>query len=348
MASTSSHDFRAAVLFEQNKPLKVLSLTKVLPEEGQVGVRMISASLCGAQWNEITGVKGLDKFLPHMMGHEGLGEVVAVGRGVTKVHLGDYVVLHWRKGTGHDCFGPKFKSEFGEVGSGSVTTFSEYSIVAENRVTVVTYNPKMKYIYPLVGCALSTSWGLLVKEVQARKEDTLFICGAGGLGIAIGFWARMFELKRLAMFDRFESKRLQAKRVGAVFHSAENGDSIDGIDEKFDIVIDTTGDVENISSCFNMVKAHGRLVLVGQPKVGSVLKLHNPLRIFDGIKIFSSEGGLFFPDEDVKTILALLEGNRELVSTLVSHVIRLDEINEGFRLMRDGQALRVVIDFEGD
>jgi len=348
MINTLKREFKAVVLFEQNTPLRIVSMMKVGPSHGQVGIRMISASLCGAQWNEITGVKGPDRFLPHMMGHEGVGEVVSIGSGVTKVRNGDIVILHWRKGSGCDCFGPKFTSQFGEIGSGPVTTFSEYTVVAENRVTPIKYNPEMKYLYPLVGCALSTSWGLLTKEVMAKREHTLFICGAGGLGMSIAFWAKLFQQKQLVVFDRVELKRPQVEKLGGNFYSIENGESIDSINENFDIVIDTTGNVQNISSCFNRVKSGGKMVLVGQPKVDSVLKLNNPLRIFNGIKIFSSDGGLFSPDEDIKVILNALESNEELRDLLVSHIIRIENVNEGFRLMQAGEATRVVIDLEED
>ncbi len=346
MENTLKPNFKAAVLFEQNAPLQIVSMATLDPIEGQVGIRMITASLCGAQWNEITGVKGPDKFLPHMMGHEGLGEVVSIGSGVTKVRNGDIVILHWRKGRGCDCFGPKFTSPLGAIGSGSVTTFSEYAVVAENRVTPIRYNSDLKYIYPLVGCALSTSWGLLTKEVKAKAEHTLLICGAGGLGLAIAFWVKLFQFKRPAIFDRAESKRSLIQSLGGDFYSVDSGDSIDDIKKTFDIVIETTGNVENISKCFDRVKPGGNLVLVGQPAVGSVLTLKNPLRIFDGITIFSSAGGLFNPDEDIGIILNHLENNMKLLKLLISHVIHLEDVNDGFGLMQAGAAARVVIDFE--
>ena len=90
----------------------------------------------------------------------------------------------------------------------------------------------------------------------------------------------------------------------------------------------------------------GKLVLVGQPRIGSVLTLKNPLRLFDGIRILCSDGGLFAPDEDIKTILTMLENNKELLPLLISHVIRLEDVNKGFDLMQAGKAARVVIDFE--
>ena len=110
------------------------------------------------------------------------------------------------------------------IGSGSVTTFAEYTVVAENRITPILYNPNFKHIYPLIGCALSTSWGILTKEAQAKKENTLLICGGGGVGMAIVFWAKLLKLKKCVVFDRNEIKRSYIEKLGGSFYSIENGE----------------------------------------------------------------------------------------------------------------------------
>ena len=91
---------KAAVLVKSQKPLKIENLE--LPELsfGQVHVKLKYSGICGAQINEIDAVKGPDKFLPHLLGHEGSGIVVKVGEGVTTVEEGDHVVLHWRPSKG--------------------------------------------------------------------------------------------------------------------------------------------------------------------------------------------------------------------------------------------------------
>ena len=91
----------AAVLVKSKKDLKVLDID--LPKKlnfGQVLVKLKYSGICGAQINEIDAVKGKDKFLPHLLGHEGSGIVQRVGEGVTTVNKGDKVVLHWKKGEG--------------------------------------------------------------------------------------------------------------------------------------------------------------------------------------------------------------------------------------------------------
>ena len=103
---------KAAILVKQNKPLVITQLD--IPNElkyGQVLVKVLYSTICGAQINEFLGTKGPDKFLPHLLGHEGSGIVEKCGPGVTTVKEGDKVVLHWRKGEGIDADPPKYISK---------------------------------------------------------------------------------------------------------------------------------------------------------------------------------------------------------------------------------------------
>ena len=101
---------KAAILKESSKPLIIGDVD--LPEKlefGQVLVKVCFSGICGAQINEIDAVKGPDKFLPHLLGHEGSGIVQEVGPGVTTVKKNDHVVLHWRKSSGIQSSTPKYK-----------------------------------------------------------------------------------------------------------------------------------------------------------------------------------------------------------------------------------------------
>src|ERR1700733_9970597 len=90
---------RAAILTQSRAPLVVdeIELPDAL-DVGQVLVKVLHSTICGAQLNEIAAVKGPDKFLPHLLGHEASGVIVETGPGVTNVQAGDIVVLHWRPG----------------------------------------------------------------------------------------------------------------------------------------------------------------------------------------------------------------------------------------------------------
>jgi S-(hydroxymethyl)glutathione dehydrogenase/alcohol dehydrogenase len=99
---------KAALLTELNAPLVVADVEPVLPlAYGQVLVDVIAAGICGAQLQEIRGEKGGP--LPHLMGHEGVGLVNAIGPGVTRMKPGDKVVMHWRKAAGIESAFPRFR-----------------------------------------------------------------------------------------------------------------------------------------------------------------------------------------------------------------------------------------------
>ena len=131
---------KAAILAEVNMPLLVENVR--LParvEYGQVWVRVLVSGICGAQLQEIAGLKGNVEHMPHLLGHEGCGIVEEVGLGVARVKPGDKVVCHWRKAAGIDAPFPWYgwDGEGGVVGGGKVTTLSEKSVVSENRLTPV-------------------------------------------------------------------------------------------------------------------------------------------------------------------------------------------------------------------
>ena len=99
---------KAAVLFNTNEPLKICELEIPKLKEGQVLVKIFYSGVCRSQLMEARGGRGHDNWLPHLLGHEASGEVIEVGYGVTKVILGDNVILGWIKGDGIDAEGAKY------------------------------------------------------------------------------------------------------------------------------------------------------------------------------------------------------------------------------------------------
>ena len=260
-----NNKFKSAVLFEQKKKLKVIDIEKPNKlERGQVLVKIFSASICGAQIGEIEGIKGKDKWLPHCMGHEGYGIVVNKNKSVKKININDCVIMHWRKGNGFNAFGAKYNSKFGTINAGQVTTFQEYAVVSENRITKIKPSKKQNKLMPLLGCAIPTSWGLLVNEAKLKKQDSLLIFGAGGLGVTTGLIANILGCKNILLVDRFKSKEKLLKDLGIKFSLYKNYLKIKK--NSFSIVIDTTGSTEVISKAFDSTGKNGKLILVGQPK----------------------------------------------------------------------------------
>ena len=138
---------KSAILVEQKQPLVVDYVE--LPSElsyGQVLVEIFVSGICGSQIGEIKGVKGKDNFLPHLLGHEGVATVLEVGPSVKNIAIGDKVVIHWRPGKGINAKTPTYKYKGGKINAGWATTFNEFAIISENRVTKINNKYDMKLL----------------------------------------------------------------------------------------------------------------------------------------------------------------------------------------------------------
>jgi S-(hydroxymethyl)glutathione dehydrogenase/alcohol dehydrogenase len=346
----NNNTFKAAVLFNLKKPLKIIDINYPNKlKKGQIFIRLKSSSICGAQANEINGIKGPDNYLPHMMGHEGYGEVINFGNNVKKVKKGDNVILHWRKGYGIEAeAGLYYSKKFGKINSGKVTTFSEYTIVSENRVTKIKIANKLKKIAPCFGCSLSTSYGLVFREAKMKINDKVLIIGSGGLGLSIAAMARSRGIKNMMFVDKnfnnYKTKFIKSLRLNNTKnYLCKIIDNCKG--KKFDHIIDTTGDIKLLEKAFTIMSGNSKLILVGQPKKNKVLKLKNALSIFEGKTIFASDGGLINPSKDLQKIADYVNKNFQYFKNFISHDIFLNKVNKGFNRLKHGKALRISIKF---
>src|SRR6266704_4310159 len=142
---------KAAVLVRQDAALEIYELEMPKLDVGQVLVKVEHSGICGKQIDEITGRQGEDRYLPHLLGHEGGGQVVEIGPGVKKVKPGDRVVMHWVKGSGIDSPPPRFHYKGQVLSAGWVTTFSNYTIASENRLTPMPDGARSD-VLALLGC----------------------------------------------------------------------------------------------------------------------------------------------------------------------------------------------------
>ena len=338
-------NFKAAVLVEQNTPLEVWSVDNTKVSGYEVLVKLISSCICGAQVNEYLGRKGPDRFLPHFMGHEGFAIVEDIGDLVTHIKKGDHVILHWRPGLGGAISGAKFTCTDGvSVGAGPVTTFSEYSVVGENRCTPIEPIDSLKNVYPLLGCALPTAYGVLVKEAKVCKDSSILIFGAGGLGTALTFVCDALGLQAPTVVDISPGKKSQIEKFGGKFISSENLDSINDIG--FDLVLETTGVAALIGKTPSYCNKNGKIGLIGQSKINEDITFNNFLQFYDGMTMFSSQGGMSEPSIDTHILHDLLQINIEKSKSLISHYVSINTINEGFNLMKEPDCSRVGIKFD--
>jgi S-(hydroxymethyl)glutathione dehydrogenase / alcohol dehydrogenase len=183
--------FKAAILTELKQPLVIEEIESGPLRFGQVLVKIHCSGICGAQLNEIEGAKGPDKFLPHLLGHEATATVQEIGEGVTHVKPGDRVVCHWRKGLGLQGPGALYTSaRFPRINSGWVTTFSEYSVVSENRLTKLPAGFDAE-AGALFGCAATTAMGVLNNNAKLGIGESIVVLGTGGVGLNLVQFAAM-------------------------------------------------------------------------------------------------------------------------------------------------------------
>jgi S-(hydroxymethyl)glutathione dehydrogenase/alcohol dehydrogenase len=283
---------KAAILVELGKELVIDEVT--LPEKlepGQVLVKVLYSGICGSQIGEINGVKGEDRFLPHLLGHEGSGEVVETGPAVRYVSAGDKVVMHWRKGPGIDAAPPLYSWKGRRLNAGFVTTFNEYAVVSENRLTKLPEGLPLD-IAPLMGCAVTTGLGVINNNANVKIGESVVVLGAGGVGLNIVQGACLCSAYPVVAVDIFDNRLEMARNFGAthVINSVKETSLAEKIIEitgqsGADVVIDNTGSTDMINLAYKLAKSDGRIVLVGVPKKGDNISIYS----LDGLH-FNSRG----------------------------------------------------------
>lgn len=338
---------RAAILQELNAPLiiKKITLPDLLP--GQVLVKVYYSGVCRSQLMEVKGGRGPDPWLPHLLGHEGSGEVLAIGEGVTKVKPGDAVILGWLKGSGLEAPGARYRCGDEIINSGRVTTFSTHTIVSENRVTLKPEGLPMD-VAVLFGCALPTGAGMVLNQVQPLSGATVAVVGLGGVGLSALMALKGFDCAQIIAIDISTEKLALAKDLGAT-HTLQVGQhSIheeimtltgDGVD----ICVESAGSVETIELGFSLIrKGGGRLWFASHPPEGQLIRLA-PHDLISGKHIFGTWGGSSFPDRDVPIMTELFRKGQVPLERLLTKRYRLDQVNEALADLEAGKVFRPLL-----
>lgn len=340
---------KAAILVENHKPLVMAELT--LPEEllyGQVLVKVHYSGICGSQIGEIDAVKGPDKYLPHLLGHEGSASVVDIGPGVKTVKPGDNVVMHWMPGDGVQAEPPTYYWNGSKVNAGWVTTFNEYAIVSENRVTIIPPHFDLK-LATLFGCAITTALGVVNNDAKIKIGQSVVVFGSGGVGLNIIQGAKMVSAHPIIAIDLVDAKIEKAGQFGAthVFNSRTTANLEKEIrkivgPEGADVVIETTGNARVIEQAYDLTQPHGKTILVGVPKKGDHVSLYTlPLHFKKILK--GSHGGSAVPQVDIPNYIRLVQAGKMKLNRLITHEFKLDDVNDAVQLFKSGEAGRIIL-----
>lgn len=345
--------FTAAILVEQNNPLVIdeISFEDVL-DVGQVLIKLDYSGICGSQLGEISGVKGYDPYLPHLLGHEGSGVVVETGPGVKTVKAGDMVVLHWKKGLGIESAPPKYKWKSKIINAGHVTTFNSAAVVSENRVTKIPFNTDLR-VAALMGCAITTGFGVITNDAKLKIGENIIVFGAGGVGLNIVQGAKLAGANKIIAIDQWDNRLELAKDFGAT--STINISNVKNFDlslseaisgSQIQIAVDNTGNPSIIKKAYELVSKDGKVILVGVPKKGDETSIYT-LPMHFGKRFIGSEGGGTIPSCDIPKYMDMVKSQKLEYQKLISSVHDLTDINKVILGMRDGtEAGRALIKFE--
>lgn len=340
----------AAVLEKIGCPLslKNIEIPKLL--DGQVLIKILYSGVCRSQLMEVKGGRGNDPWIPHLLGHEGSGIVIGIGNGVTKVNLNDEVILGWIKGSGLEAPGAVYQCDNKKINSGRVTTFSNYSIVSENRLVKKPSSLSFDTAV-LFGCALPTGAGMVFNEIKPKQNHSAIVLGLGGIGLSALLALKSKKLKSIIALDISNEKLRLAKQLGAT-HALNVGDADFSkkiqylINDGVDFCIESAGTVSSIELGFSLIKKHGgKLLFASHPPEGDFIKLA-PYDLISGKKIAGSWGGGTNPDFDIPVIYSAFARSRSNLEALITKKYSLDQINQALLDLENGEVFRPLIVME--
>ena len=343
-------NFTAAVLTKNNSPLKIINKLKFTKlRRGQVLVRILHSAICRSQIMEIEGKRGKDKYLPHLLGHEGAGIVHRVGAGVKKVTRGDKIFLSWIKGKGLDSGGTKIKNQKKTINAGPITTFSNFSVISENRCFKIPKGFPLKKSV-IFGCAVPTGAGIILNEIKPKKKDRICIIGLGGVGLSALIACKMLKLKNIIVVDIDNKKIKIAKKVG--FKKAillkNNKNAITKIlnfnkGRYFDYTIESSGKSKSIEFAFSLTKKFGgKCFFASHPNEKSKISI-KPFDLISGKKIFGSWGGGSDPQKIAKIMSKFFLKNKNILNLYFTKEYSLKNINKAIKDFKKKSVLKPLI-----
>ena len=339
---------KSAILTKQNSPLVIEevifnnSLTF-----GQVLVKVHYTSICGSQIDEITGANGQDKYLPHLMGHEGVGTVLEIGPGVKTVNIDDTVVMHAIPSNGLQSETPVYFLGNQRVNAGLVTTFNEYAVVSENRVVSIPKDFDLK-LAPLFGCAITTAMGVINNEAKLKSGQSIVIYGCGSTGLHVVQAAKMLTAYPIVAIDVFDERLEASKKFGAthtinIEKCNDSGEKILGIvgSKGANIVINTTKNPQVIEQAYNITADDGKTILIGLPHKGEQIS-YQLKKDFKKVLV-GTLGGSTRPEIEIPRYIRLVSAGLMTLDGIITDEFRLEEINDAIYLSRNGKIGKCVI-----
>ena len=371
---------RAAVLRELNQPWSVEEIELDPPKRGEVLVKMSASGLCHSDEHAYDGhIAGLVPGPPMIGGHEGSGIVQEVGEGVADLEPGDHVVFGFipacgrcpscADGHSNLCDAAATFTEGTQILDGTsrhhtadgqdlglmclLGTFSEHTVVNEASVIKIDKDWPLDKAC-LLGCGVVTGWGSAVYTADVQPGEYVAVVGAGGLGMNAVQGAKMAGARAVVAIDPISMKREKAMQFGATHTFASIADAAEAMgevtwDRGYDKVIMTmgTGDGATLGEAFNLGGKRAKIVVTNlhSTSEGTIEIPAIMLTMFEKQVVGSLFGSANIRKDIPRLFELYLQGQLNL-DDLVTNTYSLDQINEGYQAMRDGENIRGVIIFD--
>ncbi|WP_370194094.1 MULTISPECIES: zinc-binding dehydrogenase [Aurantimonas] len=340
----------AALLVATGEPLVLATIETPELKPGQVLVEIAYSGACGTQLMEIAGDKGEDKWVPHCLGHEATGTVIETGSAVTKVKVGDDVVLSWIKGNGIEAGGAVYDWDGKKVNAGGVTTFQRHAVVSENRLTLVPEGMPLD-VAVLLGCAAPTGMGAVYNVLKVAAGDSIAVFGTGGIGLNAIMAAALAGATTVIGVDLRESRRELARAFGAT-HTIDPAEGDVAAQIKaiiptgVDLAVEATGVPDVMATAIGVTRQQGgKAVVIGNARYDAQLSI-SPAVFNQGKSLMGTWGGDSVPDRDYAKFGRLISQSRYPVRNLLSEPYKLEDINDAIADLRSGKIGRPLIDMK--
>lgn len=356
---------RAAVLHEiGQEKLEVLDDVEAVGfGPGKVKLRIRATGLCHSDVSAMSGV--LPQPAPFIPGHEGAGEVVDVGDGVTGLSAGDRVLVCWlpacgdcpscKRGQTQLCLAgfmnagtPNFKRPGGDVfGFAGTGTFTEEVVVGAGCAVPIPDDVPFE-IAALIGCGVTTGLGAAINTAKVEAGSSVAVIGCGGVGISTIQGARVQGAAQIIAVDPVASRREAALRFGATEAVAPDGlaDAKQRITggEGFDYVFEVVGKSATARTAYENTRRGGTLCVVGAGAMDDNFQVNMFELFFDEKRILPSMYGGGDVLRSYERAIALWRAGRIDLESMITHRVRLDGINDALDQMRTGESLRTCVE----
>ena len=356
-----------------SNPLKIEDVTLDDPGFNEVVVKIKAAGLCHSDLSVIDGNR--PRPLPMALGHEASGVVVELGEGVDKLSVGDHVVFAFLPSCGRCSYCNTGRAALCEPGAEAngkgtllgghkrihnegnyyhhhlgVSGFAEFAVVSVD--TLVKIDQEIPFdIAALFGCAIMTGVGAVVNTAQLKFGESILIVGLGGVGLSAILGAKAAGASNIIAADLNPQKRAIGKQLGAHYtidSSKKNALQFlkDLTGGGVDVALEFAGVISALEFAFHATKRGGTTVTAALPHPDAKLEISPVTLVGQEKTLKGSYLGSCIPSRDIPAYIELYKTGRLDVEKLISHRIKLEDINDGFERLAEGDALRQIILFD--